>query len=345
LLEIQDGPTTDGSPAANAIRPAGRHYDYEVDSWSGAAYGQLEWRFAERWRLTAGLRAEYVHYDYDNRMIAGNTDENGVPCAFGGCLFNRPADRSDEFTNLTPKLALGWSITDQQRLYLSLTTGFRPPEMTELYRLQRQQSVADLDSEEIRSVELGLRGQFAQWSYSLAAFGLDKKNVIFRDANGFNVSDGETSHVGVEYELHWSPTPKWRLSAAGTVARHQYEFTRSVEGGEQIADGNDVDTAPHNLHSVRVGWLPVERFATELEGLSVGEYFVDAANLNRYAGHKLLNLRLHWSLNDRWWIGARANNLFDEAYADRADFAFGNYRYFPGRGRTLFVEIGYATGR
>ena len=24
-----------------------------------------------------------------------------------------------------------------------------------------------------------------------------------------------------------------------------------------------------------------------------------------------------------------------------ADFAFGNYRYFPGRGRTLFVEVRY----
>ena len=342
LLEIQDGPTTGGSPAANAIRPAGRHYDYSVNAWSAAAYGQLEWPFAARWRLTAGLRAEYVHYDYDNHMIAGNTDENGVPCPFGGCLFNRPADRADEFTNLAPKLALGWSFTENQRLYMSLAAGFRPPELTELYRLQRQQSVADLDSEQIRSVELGLRGRFDQWSYSLSGFALDKRNVIFRDANGFNVSDGRTSHVGIEYEFHWSPVPVWRLSAAGTVARHQYEFTRSVEAGEQITDGNDVDTSPHNLHAIRLAWMPVDRLGTELEWLSVGEYFVDAANLNRYSGHELVNLRLRWSVTDSWWLTARANNLLDEAYADRADFAFGNYRYFPGRARTLFVEIGYS---
>jgi outer membrane receptor protein involved in Fe transport len=345
LLEIQDGPTTDGSPAANAIRPAGRHYDYSVDAWSAAAYGQLEWPFSQSWRLTAGLRAEFVNYDYDNHMIAGNTDENGVPCAFGGCLFNRPADRSDEFTNLAPKLSLSWGFAQDQRLYLSLATGFRPPEMTELYRLQRQQSVADLDSEEIRSVELGLRGQFENWSYSLSGFALDKRNVIFRDANGFNVSDGETSHVGVEYELHWSPAAAWRLSAAGTIARHEYEFTRSVEAGEQITEGNDVDTSPHNLHAIRVAWLPVEQFTSELEWLSVGEYFVDAANLNRYSGHELVNLRLRWNIGDSWWLAARANNLLDEAYADRADFAFGNYRYFPGRRRTLFVEIGYTTSR
>jgi outer membrane receptor protein involved in Fe transport len=107
-------------------------------------------------------------------------------------------------------------------------------------------------------------------------------------------------------------------------ARHQYEFTRGVEQGEQITEGDDVDTSPYNLHAVRVAWLPVDQFSSELEWLSVGEYFVDAANLNRYAGHDLFNLRLRWEIGQSWWLAARANNLLDEAYADRADFAFGN---------------------
>ncbi len=40
-------------------------------------------------------------------------------------------------------------------------------------------------------------------------------------------------------------------------------------------------------------------------------------------------------------VTARVNNLADTDYADRADFAFGNYRYFPGRDRTVFVEVRY----
>ncbi len=35
------------------------------------------------------------------------------------------------------------------------------------------------------------------------------------------------------------------------------------------------------------------------------------------------------------------NNVTDERYADRADFAFGDYRYFPGRDRELFFEIAW----
>jgi iron complex outermembrane receptor protein len=73
----------------------------------------------------------------------------------------------------------------------------------------------------------------------------------------------------------------------------------------------------------------------------VGRYFVDAANANEYPGHDLLNLRVGWNIRDNWRTTLRLNNVTDVAYADRADFAFGNYRYFPGRGRTLFVEVSY----
>ena len=39
----------------------------------------------------------------------------------------------------------------------------------------------------------------------------------------------------------------------------------------------------------------------------------------------------------------RVDNLFDKRYADRADFAFGNYRYYPARGRALFLSVDYAS--
>lgn len=39
----------------------------------------------------------------------------------------------------------------------------------------------------------------------------------------------------------------------------------------------------------------------------------------------------------------RLNNIMDRGIADRADYAFGRFRYFPGRGRELFVELQYFT--
>jgi iron complex outermembrane receptor protein len=342
LKETQAGPATDGAPAANAIRPAGKHYDYQVDSRVAAVYGQVEQPFGERWKATGGARYEYVDYQYDNRMIDGNTAENGAPCP-GGCLFNRPADRSDDFNNVTAKLGLSYELTDDHTLYVTGTRGYRAPDTSELYRLQRQQSAADLDSERLDSIEVGARGFFGPLNYSLAAFTMDKDNVIFRDSNGFNVSAGRTKHEGVEYEFAWAPIETLSVALAGTYAKHTYDFNRVIEQGETIVAGRDIDTAPRHINTARVNWSFLPSAAAELEWVSVGKYFVDAANANEYPGHDLLNLRVSWQLAESWRTILRLNNVTDRAYADRADFAFGNYRYFPGRGRTLFVEVRYDT--
>ena len=78
------------------------------------------------------LRADTTHYDYDNHMIDGNTAPNGVPCP-GGCLYSRPADRSDTFDNLAPRVTLSWQPGRSLAVVpVSGSTGFRPPEMTEV---------------------------------------------------------------------------------------------------------------------------------------------------------------------------------------------------------------------
>ena len=108
------------------------------------------------------------------------------------------------------------------------------------------------------------------------------------------------------------------LALAGTYAKHTYDFNRSVEQGETIVAGRDVDTAPRHINTARAEWRPIESLATELEWIGVGSYFVDAANAHDYAGHDLLNLRISWQATDNWTGVVRVNNLTDRAYADRA---------------------------
>jgi outer membrane receptor protein involved in Fe transport len=340
LLQQQDGPTTDGPPAANAVRPAGKHYDYTVDSALLAPYLQWQKPLAERLTLTAGLRIEWLQYDYGNRMLDGNTDENNVPCPGTGCLYTRPADRSDRFTNWGPRLGLNWRLSESTAIWTSASRGFRPPEATELYRLQRGQQVADLDSERIDGIEFGLRRLGDVVSLELAAFWMDKDNIILRDSLGFNVSGGRTRHRGVEYDLGWTIGRGWSLSGSGSWALHTYQFSGGVEQGEQVTRGNDIDTAPRDRHSLRLNYRR-ERLGAELEWQHVGPYWANAANTARYPGHDLLNLRVAFQASDALAATIRITNLADTAYADRADYAFGDYRYFPGRGRAAFFELSW----
>jgi len=341
LKQSQDAPTQ-GSAFLQATIPAGQHYDYQVDALMIAPFVQATWALSDRWVLSAGLRYEMMDYDYDNRMLAGRTAGDGTPCGFGGCRYSRPADRDDRFENWSPKLGVLYHLDESHQLYLNLSHGFRAPQATELYRLQRDQVVADLDSEELDSLELGLRGSQQPFAYELIAFAMQKKNVIFRDSDFFNVADGETQHWGIELGLSYRFDDKWDLAVAASYAEHEYNDDRVLNSVE--LDGNDMDSAPHHFSSVRLGWDFASGARTELEWLHQGGYYTDPENQHEYEGHDLLNLRSRWALNETLAVSARITNLTDREYAERADFSgFAGDRYFPGEPRSLYlgVEFGY----
>jgi outer membrane receptor protein involved in Fe transport len=340
LTETQFGPA-EGSDFLVETRPEGLHYDFEVDGISIAPYVQSEFELTETLAFGIGLRAEYTHYDYDNRMLDGNTRDDGTPCGFGGCLFTRPADRSDGFFNLAPKASLNYRLAATTSIYAVAARGFRAPQMTELYRLQSGQQVADLDSERIDSVELGVRHAAENLSLDVAAFVMRKRNSVFRDAQGFNVNGARTRHDGIEAAAEWLFAPAWTLAVNASYARHRYDFDTVAERGETFVAGRDVDTAPRWTGSAEIGYDGGGRLRAALQWVHMGRYFIDAENRFAYPGHELLNLRAAYAASARLTLSARLNNLAATDIADRADFAFGDYRYFPGRGRELFVEFRY----
>ncbi len=331
---------TEGSPFLVATRPAGSHYDYDVKALMSALGGQLSVDLTERWILDLGLRAEQLRYRYDNQLADGNLRDDGTECGFGGCLYNRPADRNDRFTEWAPKLALS-RRTANGALFLRLTRGFRMPQATELYRLQRGQNVADLSPEKLDAFELGWRVAGTRLSFDLTAFAQAKDNFIFRDANGFNVSDGKTTHRGVEASVNATLAEQWTIEGNLSLARHRYDFDRQIGRSERIVDGNEVDTAPETLGRLALSWQPAAAFRFQLEWLHQGDYYLDAGNTAEYPGHDLLNLDWRWQVSERWQLDLGLNNLTDERYAERADFAFGNFRYFPGDNRNLRVGVSW----
>ena len=340
LDQYQEGPAS-GSPVQVETRPPGQHYDYEVTSFSLAPFVQSEIFLSDRWTLGAGLRLESLHYDYDNRMPGGNTRDDGSECGFGGCLYSRPGDRTDSFNNFAPKLSVTYRPNASTSLFTSLLRGFRAPQTTELYRLQNGQLVSDLDSEIIDSLEFGLRSRQDNWTADIVAFFMKKKDSVFRDAQGFNVSGARTRHQGIEASAQLQLNDHWSFHLDGTWAKHTYDFNFTPGRGEQIISGRDVDTAPGLMGSLRLRYANPRGWSGELQWVYLGEYYLEAQNRFTYSGHELLNLRIGKSLSEQLVLNFRLNNLADRAYADRADFAFGNYRYFPGRGRELFAEIRY----
>ena len=340
LRETQSGPTQ-GSNFLVATRPEGKHYDYDVQGLVGAAYVQAEFRSTDKLTISGGLRAELSRYDYDNQMLNGNTKEDGTACGFGGCLYTRPEDRSDNFADIAPKLGMVFSLSDTETLYSSISRGFRAPQMTELYRLQNGQQVSDLKVETIDSLEVGIRSGKEVMFVEASAFAMQKKNSVYRDADGYNVSGGQSQHVGVELNLEMPLNDYWAFLLNGTHAKHTYDFDVVASRGETFISGRIIDTAPRWQGSAAIQYDGPGRVEGELRWTSLGSYFLDAENKYSYPGHDLVNLRLTYKATDAWSVVAALKNLTDVDYADRADFAFGNYRYFPGRGREFYIRMEY----
>jgi outer membrane receptor protein involved in Fe transport len=204
LRQTQTGPAQ-GGPRQREIFPEGKHYDYEVDALNLAAYVQFEWVPKGRWTLGAGARLDYLSYDYDNRMIDGNTRDDGTPCGFGGCVYARPTDRSDDYLNLAPNVSAAYRMSESTSLFTSLARGFRVP-------------------------EIGLRARQELWVSELTAYAMRKRDSVFVDAEGFNVSGARSRHLGLEWQFDWrfrddflltgaTPTTSMRRDAARNSSR------------------------------------------------------------------------------------------------------------------------------
>lgn len=309
--------------------PVGRHYDYDVDTRSLALFGEVRGAVLPHLSVVAGIRGETHAFDYRTNIPAGT---------FG--RFRVAEDRKDNFSFVAPKLGAIWQASDRIALYANYSRGARAPQVSDLYRLQNLQTPGAAQVETADSLELGLRGRVTEGiSFELAAFGMDKENFFFRDADGLNVTDGATRHRGIDLSVTRKPLRGFFWSASLSYAEHTYAFDRPVvRETETIRDGNLIDTAPKWLADGEIGFQGANWQAGFFVD-HVGDYFTDAANLHRYPGHTVWTARAQASLGDQLTASATVKNVGDAAYADRADFAFGNERYFPGEPRSIEVGI------
>lgn len=178
-------------------------------------------------------------------------------------------------------------------------------------------------------------------SIDATLFAMQKRGSVFRDAEGFNVTGARSKHRGIEIAADWQLSTDWSLAIDGSYARHTYDFDVVAARGETFVSGADVDTAPRWLGSIELQFEPNEIVNIGLQWSAISKYYVDAENEFQYPGHAIVNLRARLQVTSQLDLMLRLNNIADRDIADRADYAFGNFRYFPGRGRELFAELRY----
>ncbi|MEM7493729.1 MAG: TonB-dependent receptor, partial [Pseudomonadota bacterium] len=329
LKEVQLEPF--GFFPGDARFPQGLHYDYSVETQMGAVWGEIDWVLSNTVRVLAGLRAEAHNYDYD-------TD---APVGING-RFNVVADRSDDFSFVTPKLGVIWDASEDVSVYANYARGARAPQASDLYRLQSQQVAGEVKVETLDSFEIGVRGRTLKdrLLFDVTAYAMEKDNFYFRDSDRLNVPDGSTRHVGIEGQGVFEMSDALRLQGNVAWSEQTYTFTRVTgSASETITDGNEIDTAPEWLADLSVIWTPTDALELEVSAEYIGKYFTNPANTRTYPGHTITNIRASYDFDNGIEVFGLLRNLFDLEYADRADFAFGSERFFPGEPLNLTLGL------
>jgi len=343
LKQYQPEVLTTSSPFNNAVRPQGLHYNYQVNSKTLALfYGFKENLVNKSIKVFGDARIEHLAYQYKNKMISGNTKEDGRPCNFGGCFYNRPEDRNDKHTEMSFRLGAESLLVESHNFFLQLSSGFRPPQISEVYRLQKEQNSSDLTSEELIMLEGGISLNTKRFSSLLAIYIGEKKNAIFRDANNFIVDNGKTIHKGIEILTNLKINESNLFLISLSFENHKYDFSSQTSLKEDIEKGDYIDTAPR--FKGNLVWLShVNDFlSSEIEIEKMGSYFTDAGNEHEYEGHALVHARLDILFDEKTRLYLRMNNILDKKYAERADYnTFGGDRYFPGLSREMYIGLEY----
>ena len=327
LEEFQPNQLTDSSAFNNATRPQGLHYDFEVNTNLYAAFLSHEFITDDDFKIFSNFRVEKLNYDYDNLMLDGRTRADGSECGFGGCYYSRPSDNNISFSDNSFRFGFSKQILANE-FFLQFSRGFRPPQINELFRLQKTQSLADLNSEKIDSLEFGLLSTGDKFINKFVIFSSKKKNYIFKDADASTVAGGKSKHQGIEISGSVDVTPVLMIKYAWSFAEHLYDYSFSSIG---VYEGNLIDTAPRVQGSIFFNIFPLEKLSLQIEEEYLGKYFTDPANQYSYPGHYLTNFRGFYKLTSKLDINFSILNVFNKRYAERADYSsFSGQRYFPG---------------
>ncbi|SEK56459.1 TonB-dependent receptor domain-containing protein [Halomonas daqiaonensis] len=224
---------------------------------------------------------------------------------------------------LTGSLALGYALDDHHIARASYGTAFRAPTFNDLY--YPGFANPDLEAETSDTVEIGVRGQYANWFWDTALYQTDIDNLISAQINDVPTNIPTSRIRGIEIS-GGAEINDWTLATALTWTDPEDRST-----GNQLARRAsqslrfDIDRELGDW-SLGGSWI-VQDHRYEYDFLG---------NSSRLGGYGLLNLRAGWQFAPMWTARLTVENALDKEYATAKFFDGDDY---INAGRAAFVSV------
>lgn len=300
-------------------------------------YVRDEFAFADRYRLSLGLREDYVRFQVKDRLVtATNPDESGTRT----------------MSALSPMVGLNVRLSPYHAIYGNVSTAFETPTTTELVNQPSGLGGLnpDLNPEHTTTYEVGAKGILVDHvQYDAALFDTEVRDELIPfavpDGSGrtYYRNAGKTRRQGVELGLTALVGPM-ELGASYSYSR--FRFRDFVVDSVNYA-GNAIPGIPEHQLQLAATWRAHGAFVTA-ESITKSSVWVDDGNTASAAAFTVANLRAGATAAfGRPWLApvVGVSNLFDRTYAGSVAINAARGKYFePSPGRTFFVGLTLAAG-
>ena len=299
---------------------------------TAAVFGQADWRFADRFVATAGLR-----YEDENRRLIGLTTqipEFAVP-------FATDVNRQVGLSEVSGKFALTFEATENARLYASVSRGVKSGGFTTYNTLVPEQA-DPFQPEVLWSYEAGVKSELFNNTLRLNAGGF---YYDYRDQQiqGFYIDPvfgavGQIVNVekskiyGGEVELTWEPISNFTISQSIGYKTGEFVRFQDVDLGASLAVGPPfapvfINRDGEDLPFPRLSYNGSASYVVPLGGFDMTallDYsFRDNDDRSRL-GSTIYNVDSYWLVNarlslaksesDAWQAYVFGRNIFNEGY-------------------------------
>jgi hemoglobin/transferrin/lactoferrin receptor protein len=289
--------------------------------------------------LTPGARFDW--YDYDTQATAGYEANSGYD--------GLPAGVSD--ARISPKVRLAWQAQPDVELYAQFATGFKAPNVTQLYSnydnspLYRQVGNPDLKSETSLGFEVGANLGDENLGAKLSGFYNNYKNFIDTETvaeTGYLLGTYRAYNIdrvriyGVEVKGHMNFDNGFNLRASLAYAK-----------GEDLETGDSIASVAPLKAIVGFGYAK-ENWGADLNWVGVDRVSDKSTAAFKAPGYGLFNLAGWWEPEQTKGLRIQAGiyNLFDKEYYDALEVkdlsitsSASNRAFYSESGRTFKISL------
>ena len=294
-----------------------------------ALYADWSIDLTEKWSLDVGAR----YTDEEKHAVVLN---RAYSDANFDTVISTPADfdKTVDFTNVSPKVSLGYQVNPDVLVYGLASRGFKSGGYNIRANSAVPHTLLPFDDESVDSFEVGAKmGLLDQRLFlNLSAFHNKYEDIqlsVFTgyDSDGDGVDDaflgdftnaGKGTVNGVEVEYQWLPNDNWVVS--GNLAWLDTEYDEFISAGANVADTQVFTNAPEFSGALNVEWRTDLANGGNLSARVSYAYqsevypTTDLSEDIKQEGYGLVNAGVIWRPNDAWTFSLQGTNLADKEY-------------------------------